>query len=294
MPALVTSTRPGRSTKQNSSKPMNFPSSSTPTSSWDHTKTSSLGKRRCGSIGRRSAAPCRRGKVGRRRNVVSHRSDVPGLVAPDLRVEHDLAAVVPPFPTPSTDADTTCTLQTVLDALSAHFTSTFTTPLVTPTAASSSGCSRRSFNVVRETDSGSECPGHMPIRTDFPDILRRNLYWAFTHHMGARGARERWLSFYRCADAHLDTGTRSGWEYRLLFVHSDVRASTARGLVITVRLEGSFENMSWRRPRSRGRGGNRDGEGREAWYGLSLESRGRFVGTLNAMQVVVGQGFRCP
>lgn len=154
------------------------------------------------------------------------------------------------------------TIQAILDALVAHFASAFTDVLF-----------------VRTTSDAADLDGVENPQTHFFDTLRRNLYTAFTHHLEASDAPERYLSFHRRTDSGVDTRTRSAWEYRLLFVHSDMQSRVVRGLVMTVTLEGSFED---------------EHGGDEPWYHVSLDSMGPFSGALTAMQVVVGEEFLCP
>ncbi|KAG8221367.1 hypothetical protein J3R82DRAFT_1539 [Butyriboletus roseoflavus] len=201
-------------------------------------------------------------------NWEAFRAAVASLRASDISTEHNLTAIIPPASTTSSDVPDT-TIQAILDALVARFASMFTNVLFVPTTSDAVGMN------------SDENP-----RTHFFDTLRRNLYCAFTHHLEASDAPERCLSFHRRTNSGGDARARSAWEYRLLFVHSDVQLMAVRGLVMTVTLEGSFED-------ERG-GGQADGEGDEPWYGVSLDSTGPFSGALRAMQVVVGEGFRCP
>lgn len=169
------------------------------------------------------------------------------------------------IPTTSVVADTT--IQAVLDGLVARLAMTFTNVLIVPTTSNTA-----------DMDGGEREREHP--QTHFFDTLRKNFYHAFTHHLQVSDAPERCLSFRGCANsgACRDSRSRSAWEYRLLFVHSDVRLKAVRGLVMTVTLEGSFG----------------DEQGKEPWYGRSLDSKGPFSGALRAMQVIVGEGFRCP
>ncbi|KAH0829226.1 hypothetical protein J3R83DRAFT_2793 [Lanmaoa asiatica] len=204
------------------------------------------------------------GNTNTRREIVRFdwevfRAAVASLQASDLSAEHDLTAIIPT--TTSEVAETT--IQAILDALVARFASTFTDVLFVP-----------------PTSDAADIDGGDNPQIHFFDTLRKNFYHAFTHHLEASDAPERCLSFHRCTNPGADARARSAWEYRLLFVHSDLRLKTVRGLVMTVTLEGSFED--------------KHGGGEEAWYGVSLDSRGPFSGALRAMQVIVGEGFRCP
>lgn len=213
--------------------------------------------------------------AGNKDDEVTHL--VVGFLAWNLSAEHDLTATIPPYtdatsippaPTTTTSGDVAdTTIQAILDALVARFASTFKNDLFVPTASDA-----------------ADIDGSENTQTHFFDTLRKNLYHAFTHHLQVSDAPERCLSFHRCTNLGADARARSAWEYRLLFVHSDVRLRTVKGLVMTVTLEGSFEDEH----------GGGQGGGEEPWYGVSLDSRGPFSGTLRAMQVIVGEGFRCP
>jgi len=218
----------------------------------------------------------RSGKETARFDWQTFRAAVMTFRASQLSTEHDMTTIIPSNPNSvdavgilSTPAQgrhvPETTVKAILDALVSRFALTFTNAFVPPACGAA------------DTDRCSQ--------TYFIDTLRKNLYHAFTHHIEASDAPERCLSFHACACLDANAHPRSAWEYRLLFVHSAGRSKTVRALVMTVTLEGCFEDK-----RSRGK----KEEGEEAWYGVSLDSRGPFSGTLSAMQLIVGEGFRCP
>ena len=204
-----------------------------------------------------------------------------------------------PTETSGDDADAT-TVQAVLDTLVARFASLFAHALFIPTSDTTSAPDS-GYGADEAPRTRAQCQAY------FFDVLRRNLYCAFTRHLGATDAREHYLSMHKCNHLDADVGACSVWEYRLLFVHSDVRSGTGKGLVMTVTLEGNFEDEirrvqpSWDDDDDEDddEGGSEDTdkdgeEDDEVWYGVSLDSKGPFSGVLRAMQVTFGEGFRCP
>ncbi|KAG9312716.1 hypothetical protein JVU11DRAFT_7143 [Chiua virens] len=190
------------------------------------TPTQVQGRRPCGSIGRYFVLLSHRYKVRSRTSLEGSalRETFCSGSGSGLSVEHDLTAVIPTCPhasgtanvthavSPNADSDTAdTTIQGILDALVARFAATYIDVLFLPPTS--------------DITHGGENP-----RAHFFVTLRRNIYHAFTRHLDAP---EGYPSFYRCTD----TGVRSVWEYRLLFVHLVVRMRILRGLVMTVTLK---------------------------------------------------------